>query len=87
MPLTEWEPFLYIYTLQSETDPRRFYTGCAHDLRKRLAPHNRGDVPHTSKWKPWLLKTYIAFPDNARARSFEHYLKPASERAFTKRHL
>jgi hypothetical protein len=24
--------------------------------------HNSGKVPHTTKWKPWRIKTYIASP-------------------------
>jgi predicted GIY-YIG superfamily endonuclease len=79
--------FTYIYILQSETDPERFYTGCTRDLRKRVARHNSGEVPHTSKWKPWRLKAYIAFLDNARAKDFERYLKSASGRAFVKKRL
>ena len=80
-------PFTYVYVLQSEVDPSRFYTGCTNDLRDRIARHNRGDVPHTSKWKPWRIKTYIALSDRERARSFEEYLKSASGRAFLKKHL
>jgi predicted GIY-YIG superfamily endonuclease len=79
--------FTYVYVLHSETDANRFYTGCTDDLRARLIRHNRGEVPHTSKWKPWRIKTYIAFSDPARARSFERYLKSASGRAFLKKHL
>ncbi|HEV2804759.1 MAG TPA: GIY-YIG nuclease family protein [Chthoniobacterales bacterium] len=79
--------FTYVYVLQSEAEPNRFYTGCTGDLRARLARHNRGDVPHTSKWKPWRIKTYIALPDEDRARRFERYLKSASGRAFQKKHL
>jgi predicted GIY-YIG superfamily endonuclease len=79
--------FTYVYVLQSEADPARFYTGCTDDLRSRLARHNRGEVPHTSKWKPWRIKTYIALSERERARSFETYLKSASGRAFLKKHL
>ena len=79
--------FTYVYILQSDMDPHRFYTGCANDLRERLRRHNRGDVPHTSKWIPWQIKTYLAFSDNARARQFEHYLKSSPGRAFAKNHL
>jgi len=79
--------FTYVYILQSGVDPERFYTGCTSDLRKRLARHNNGDVPHTAKWKPWRIKTYIAFANNARARQLERYLKSASGRAFLKRRL
>jgi predicted GIY-YIG superfamily endonuclease len=81
------ESFTYVYVLQSETDPSRFYTGCTDDLRARLIRHNHGEVPHTSKWKPWRIKTYIALSDRERARSFERYLKSASGRAFLKKHL
>ena len=79
--------FTYVYVLQSETDLSRFYMGCTDDLRARLIRHNRGEVPHTSKWKPWRIKTYIALSDRERARSFEKYLKSASGRAFVKKHL
>ena len=51
----------YVYILQSDTDERRFYTGLTDDLRKRLQSHNAGRVAHTVKWKPWCLKTYVAF--------------------------
>jgi len=38
--------FTYVYILHSERDPRRFYTGCAHDLRDRLNRHNSGKILH-----------------------------------------
>lgn len=44
--------FYYIYVLQSEVEPERFYTGLTEDLRGRLARHNAGKVLHTAKWKP-----------------------------------
>jgi predicted GIY-YIG superfamily endonuclease len=79
--------FVYVYVLQSEDDPKRFYTGLTHDLRSRLANHNQGRVRHTSKWKPWRLKTYIALSDQTRAARLERYLKSHSGRAFLKKHL
>jgi putative endonuclease len=79
--------FTYVYILQSETDPTHFYTGCSRDLRKRVGYHNRGAVPHTAKWRPWSLKTYIAFSDSQKAKTFEQYLKSASGRAFSKKYL
>ena len=79
--------FTYVYILQSESEPERFYTGCTEDLRDRLARHNSCRVPHTAKWKPWRIKTYIAFSDPKRAAEFERYLKSASGRAFLKKHL
>jgi predicted GIY-YIG superfamily endonuclease len=79
--------FTYVYILQSQAEPSRFYSGCTRNLRKRLTRHNSGEVPHTSKWTPWRLKIYIAFSDNARAKAFERYLKSASGRAFVKKRL
>jgi putative endonuclease len=77
----------YVYILQSEIDGERFYRGLTGDLRERLKIHNAGRIRHSSKWKPWRLKTYIAFSDRTRAVQFERYLKSASGRAFTKKHL
>ncbi len=79
--------FTYVYVLQSERNPRRFYTGRTDDLRERLVRHNEGRVPHTAKWKPWKVKTYIAFSDAQCAAEFERYLKSASGRAFLKKRL
>ena len=56
-------------------------------LRRRLRNHNSGRIVHTSKWKPWQLKTYIALSDRERAFRLERYLKSASGRAFVKRHF
>ena len=79
--------FTYVYVLHSESNPAHFYTGCTGELRARLTRHNSGRVPHTAKWKPWRIKTYIAFSDSKRATEFERYLKSASGRAFVKKHL
>ena len=79
--------FTYVYILQSERDPTRFYTECARDLRERLHRRNRGNILHTAKWRPWTIKTYIALSDRGRARDLEAYLKSASGRAFAKKHL
>jgi putative endonuclease len=56
-------------------------------LKARLAKHNAKEVPHTSKYAPWKLKTYVAFSDHEQARAFEAYLKSASRRAFAKKRL
>jgi len=79
--------FFYVYVLQRGIDPDRFYTGLTDDLRERLRTHNAGRVQHSAKWKPWRLKTYVAFADRSRAAKFERYLKSASGRAFAKKHL
>ena len=79
--------FHYVYILQSEVDPARFYTGFTDDLGARFKNHNTGLVRHTSKWKPWRVKTYVAFSDRARAVELEKYLKTASGRALLKARL
>ena len=76
----------YVYILESH-DSQHFYVGITDDLRARLAKHNAGEVPHTSKYGPWRIKTYVAFSDEDRAIAFEKYLKSGSGRAFAKKHL
>jgi putative endonuclease len=61
--------------------------GIARDLRARLKKHNAGEVSHTSKYGPWMIKTYIAFTDDTQAFAFEKYFKSASGRAFAKKRL
>lgn len=77
----------YVYILQSSTDLERFYVGTTNDLKARLKAHNAGQVPHTSKFKPWTIKTYLAFSNTEQAVAFERYLKTASGRAFAKKRL
>ena len=79
--------FFYVYILQSVITPNHFYTGFTENLEQRLNEHNQGKCPHTSKYKPWRIKTTIAFTDKAKAMEFERYLKTSSGRAFAKKRL
>jgi predicted GIY-YIG superfamily endonuclease len=79
--------FSYVYILQSQPMPERFYIGITDDLKKRLAKHNEGGVPHTAPFKPWRIKTAVAFTDQERSADFERYLKTSSGRAFAKKRL
>jgi predicted GIY-YIG superfamily endonuclease len=76
----------YVYILQS-AGSEHFYVGVTGNLRARLSKHNAREVPHTSKYAPWAIKTYVAFSDDDRAFLFEKYLKSASGRAFAKKRL
>jgi len=67
--------------------PERFYIGLTEDLRARLKKHNAGEVPYTSKFRPWKIKTAVDFKERERAAQFEIYLKSASGRAFAKKRL
>lgn len=80
--MTTW----YVYVMLSEST-KRTYVGLTRDPRKRLAGHNAGQSPYTSRHRPWTMQAVIAFPDESRARRFEHYLKTGSGRAFLVRHL
>jgi putative endonuclease len=76
----------YVYILES-LDSQHFYVGITDDLRARLAKHNAGEVPHTSKYGPWRIRSYVAFSDAKQAIAFEKYLKSGSGRAFAKKRL
>jgi predicted GIY-YIG superfamily endonuclease len=84
MPATEYH---YVYILRSEADASRHYTGCTADLAKRLAKHNKGEVFHTAKHRPWIVETAIRFRSKEKAHKFEKYLKSGSGREFARRHF
>jgi putative endonuclease len=77
----------YVYILESLGGEERFYVVVTGDLRARLKKHNAREVPHTSKFAPWRIKTYVAFSDDKQARAFEQYLKSGSGRAFARKRL
>jgi predicted GIY-YIG superfamily endonuclease len=79
--------FCYVYILQSVAHEAAFYVGQTQDLSARLAKHNAGEVAHTAKYRPWRIKTAIAFTDESKSFAFEKYLKTASGRAFAKKRL
>jgi predicted GIY-YIG superfamily endonuclease len=77
----------YVYLLESVDHPEETYVGATDDLKSRFVAHNAGRSPHTAKFKPWRLVTYIAFSDEQKAIDFERYLKSASVRAFANKRL
>jgi putative endonuclease len=78
---------MYVYILQSIGELDRFYIGVTKDLKARRREHNAGEVFHTAKFKPWVVKNYFAFEDHKKAYAFERYLKSGSGRAFARRHF
>lgn len=76
----------YVYILQSLKD-RSYYTGFTHDLRARLAKHNRKEVRYSSAKSPWKLVWYAAFTSTSKALAFEKYLKQGSGFAFRNQRL
>ena len=79
--------FYYVYILIDTETEMHHYVGFTQDLSERLAKHNAGEVPHTSKFKPWRIQTAIAFDCKEKAVAFEDYLKSGSGREFANRHF
>ena len=83
-----WQAIMfYTYLIESLSSSERRYVGHTADLKQRMAEHNAGKCPHTSKFLPWKLRAYVGFSDLESARKFEHYLKSGSGRAFANRHF
>ncbi len=78
---------IYVYLLESLEHAGERYVGMTGDMKARLTDHNAGKSPHTSKFRPWRLVTYLAFSDETKAAAFERYLKHGSGHAFANRHL
>ena len=77
----------YVYLLQSLSHPDQRYVGMTADIAQRLAAHNAGQSTHTAKYRPWKMIGYSAFTDEAKAITFEKYLKTGSGRAFAEKRL
>lgn len=80
-------PRRYVYVLQSEAQPWRYYTGLTSNVHDRLRAHNEQRSPHTATGAPWRVIVAIEFIDEARAIAFEKYLKSGSGCAFASRHF
>jgi putative endonuclease len=59
--------------LESEAFEGQRYVGVTSDLKQRLIDHNAGKSPHTSKYVPWRLVTYVAFSNEQKAETFGRY--------------
>jgi putative endonuclease len=77
----------YVYLLESEAFEGQRYVGVTSDLKQRLLDHNAGKSPHTAKYGPCKLVTYVAFSNEQKADGFERYLKSGSGHAFAKKRL
>jgi putative endonuclease len=77
----------YVYLLKSMAHHDQEYVGLTDDLPKRMKKHNAGESPHTAKFKPCRLVTYLAFSNPDKAVQFEKYMKSHSGRAFAKKRL
>jgi len=78
---------MYVYILESLSNPTRFYIGSTKKLTARLEKHNSGEVAPTKHNRPWRIKNAIYFADSTKVIAFERYLKSGSGRAFSKTHF
>lgn len=79
--------FYYVYMLSDVATRTHHYVGMTEDIENRLAKHNAGQVPYTSKFAPWTIDAAIAVRDKTTAAQLERYLKSGSGRAFANKHL
>ncbi len=77
----------YVYILQSQNFPDKFYIGYTHDLKERLQTHNSDHNGYTARYQPWGVKAYFAINSEDKAKDFENYLKSQSGREFIKKHF
>jgi len=77
----------FVYVLRSLKHPERRYVGLTADVGKRLAAHNAGLSPFTSRHCPWALTVCLEFTVEHSAAAFERYLKSPSGRAFARKHF
>jgi len=75
----------YVYILKLSNDT--YYTGITDNLTERIRRHNKGDVPHTKKFRSVELVSYVALRSKNRALEFEKYLKSGSGIAFRNKRL
>ena len=77
----------YVYLIRSQSHHEQRYIGFTENLNARITKHNEGGSPHTSKYKPWNIETYLSFSSKEKALAFEAYLKSGSGRAFANNRL
>ena len=79
--------FYYVYMLSDKATHTHHYVGMAKDLDSRIAKHNAGQVPYTSKFTPWIIDAAIAVRDKKGAAHLEQYFKTGAGCAFANKHL
>lgn len=61
----------FVYILQSQRDPIRFYCGLTSNVHTRITVHNAGMSPHTASGRPWRFVAAVEFATEERAVAFE----------------
>lgn len=86
IPVRDKVSFHYVYVLQSTKDDN-WYTGCTHDLRKRLEQHNTGKAGYTRHRGPYALIYYEACCSSDDAFAREKYLKSGMGKRYLRNRL
>ena len=73
MKLSIQKPVFYI--LRSLCFTNQIYIGSSRDLQRRIHKHNSGNVPHTSKFKPWIVVYFEEFDNYEEASKRERQVK------------
>ncbi len=60
--------YVYVYVIDSQSHPGRYYIGFTEDLDARLKHHNAGAVPSTKAYRPWGYR-YLSGIYQSRART------------------
>jgi len=81
------ETMYYTYIIQSEQSDKYYFGTTSNEVSIRLAEHNAGKSPHTSKDRPWKLIWFAGFASKQLAIDFEKYLKSGSGHAFSRKRL
>jgi len=72
-------PSISINNLLILHNPNQRYIGITSDISDRLKAHNEDRSPHTSKFKPWRLVTYIGLLNESKAVELRNILNPDLE--------
>jgi predicted GIY-YIG superfamily endonuclease len=72
----------FVYFLRSLSRPTKTYVGMTGDVTARVAVHNEGGCPSTTRFRPWELIAYVAVRSQAHAAELERYFKTGSGHAF-----
>jgi predicted GIY-YIG superfamily endonuclease len=77
----------YVYLIESVSAGGKKYIGYTEDLRQRISDHNAGKNVSSAPYRPWRLRTYVAFSTKLQALEFEKYLKSGSGHAFARKRV
>ena len=78
--------YYYVYVLKSEKDDNH-YVGYTHDLKKRLAIHNKGKIQSTKNRLPLKLIYFEGCINQQDATKREKYLKSSWGKRYIKNRL